>query len=1175
MALPATLVASAESLTLELEDKQIKAEFVEGEAIVKFNNELTTSQGGIKIQSIDESIDYVVEKTWNLDSPLQNNTSSVSIQSDDQESTATMALVKSDSLSTEQLITNLESQPNVQYAEPNYICRIVEIANDSEFSKQWGLKNTGQKVVGKAGKAGVDINVEAIWSQGVTGAPDKVVAVLDTGVDYNHEDLRDNMWHNPYKDDNSKNLPGEYGYDFYNDKDDPIDLHSHGTHCAGVLGAVGDNNKGISGVNKKVQIMALKFTDPRGNSSVARAVSAYEYMIKAKDLNVNLCAVNNSWAGTADITKESKAMLEAIDKLGKRGVISVCAAGNETNDNDANLQIPCGLDSPYIISVGAMDSYANLLGFSNYGRLSVDVIAPGSCIYSTILNNRYGMKNGTSMATPFITGSVALLGAYSDNKKLNWSQSEIRNRIIGGTVKNDSLKNKSISDGYFDLGEAIQTPNPVLNSVSNDQSTITINGQFFGNSKGSVNINGNISPKIVNWSDEKITLNMPNNFSSGTYEFIVKTTNNKTGRNDFTVEVENSTPFQNLNSIPKNISYNSAVTGGRLVAVGNYLYQLGGSLDPITKNNTQDYQSIYRYDINRNSWERLSVTLPDNYNDLFLPACVSGDKIYFILSPALGLKGGNLKLYTFDTSRNQITSKDIKNLPSSFLSHDFETYGRFSAWDSAMIYKNGKILIVGGSNIKGASSSNQKELETKNSFFTIDPDTATASNDLAQMPTGINAPQMHEINGKIFVVGQDQNKDIKTLIYNEKTNTWSYGADFPKTLSQQYSLTSAPYGQDKIIFTGMQTDNGDTLLYNTTSDSWSYTDLQLSPSKINKLIGVGYNNYFYAMGLDPRDNLVFKRTKSDGSSTERSIDIKIQPDENGKQNGSVKCNVDSAKPGDQVTLTAIANSGYVVQSVKLNGTELTPNALSSSLYISEDASASPFPNRDYKVYSFTMPDDDVLIDVSFAPNSTQNGFVKEGVDSNGFDNWVYYNNGIKVSGWQEIDGHRYYFNPKNNNVMQTGWLKTDSGEYYYFDVNVYRQPTRLSSPAEGLGRMHTGWANDGGNEWYYLDAKAQTFEQGRGKMSLGWFTDGGNDWYYCNANQSYQFYGKIETGWQLIDGNWYYFNQSEDYNLANYGKMLRYWQFINGVWYYFYDSGVMASNTYIDGYYIDSNGCYI
>lgn len=269
-----------------------KGDYVEGQALVLYkDNKISTKRAAQRALNVS---DISVSKVWNFDAAEESKgrastQSAASAQSSATTTSLTVGLVTSKTLSTKKLIEKLSADSDVQIAEPNY--RVHALTNDSYFSKQWGLKNTGQN----GGVEGNATNVEKKWEK-IKGSDDVVVAVVDTGVDYTHEDLKDNMWENTYQ----PKLRGEYGYDFANADTDPMDDEGHGTHCAGIIGAKGDNGVGVSGMNHNVKIMALKTLDDEGSGYEDDFVDAYNYINKALNLGVNIAAINNSWGGEVE-----------------------------------------------------------------------------------------------------------------------------------------------------------------------------------------------------------------------------------------------------------------------------------------------------------------------------------------------------------------------------------------------------------------------------------------------------------------------------------------------------------------------------------------------------------------------------------------------------------------------------------------------------------------------------------------------------------------------------------------------------------------------------------------------------------------------------------------------------------------------------------------------------------
>lgn len=260
-------------------------------------------------------------------------------------------------MSVGQALNIFRSEPAVKYAEPNYIYDLLATPNDTSFNQLWGLNNTGQSVNSTTGTSGCDISATQAWDT-ITNGSAKVVAVIDSGIDYNHTDISTNI---------------AAGYDFVADNASPIDSYGHGTHVAGTIGAIGNNATGVAGINWTAQIMPLRVGDSDGlyTSSI---IAAINYATTSGTVKI----INASWGGYTP----SDLIRDAISDAGAAGILFVAAAGNETNDNDTDPVYPASYGLSNIISVAATDQNDQLCSFSNYGKTSVHVGAPGRNIYS-------------------------------------------------------------------------------------------------------------------------------------------------------------------------------------------------------------------------------------------------------------------------------------------------------------------------------------------------------------------------------------------------------------------------------------------------------------------------------------------------------------------------------------------------------------------------------------------------------------------------------------------------------------------------------------------------------------------------------------------------------------------------------------------------------------------------
>ena len=358
--------------------------------------------------------------------------------------------------SVKQAIERYHQHPRVLYAEPNWIVHAVEnVPNDPRFNELWGLKNIGQTVGGIVGTTGADIDAGSAWDSS-TGNRSVVVAVIDTGVDYTHPDLAANV----YQGDCSNGFVGDcHGWNVAVSGDikpngNPMDDFGHGTHVSGTIGAVGNNGVGVAGVNWQVTILACKFLDSSGSGTTAGAIACLDYVAAQKNKGVNVIATNNSWGGVG----YSQALEDAIAAQRALGILFIAAAGNSSSDNDTAPFYPAGHYLPNVISVAATTATDDLAVFSNWGLRTVHMGAPGDQILSTMPNNSYGLLSGTSMATPHVTGVVALLKARYP--AATWV--EIKNRILAGGENIPSMAGTTATEKRLNANGALNCSNSVV-----------------------------------------------------------------------------------------------------------------------------------------------------------------------------------------------------------------------------------------------------------------------------------------------------------------------------------------------------------------------------------------------------------------------------------------------------------------------------------------------------------------------------------------------------------------------------------------------------------------------------------------------------------------------------------------------------------------------------------------
>lgn len=363
-----------------LKDNKIRAKYVPGEVLVKFRKGVNVKEA----KGISHKHAMTVKKRFKKLSQRWNRT---------------YLHLKSD-FTTDEMIRKLKKDPKVESVSPNYIRQLyVTFPDDASFNSLWGLNNTGQYVNGTTGTFDADIDAPEAWDTS-TGSKDVVVAVIDTGVDYSHEDLSANMWTNTAErngaqgidDDGNGYVDDIFGYDFAsdnigNDDLDPMDIDGHGTHVSGTIGAVGNNSIGVAGVNWDVKIMAIKTARPNGGFVIdSDVLDAIDYILTMKtEFDVDIAAINASWGGIG----YNPLLKDAIKSAGDAGIAFIAAAGNSAIDNDLLPHYPSSYRLPNLISVAAIDQNNDIAYFSNYGAGEVSLGAPGSNIYSTYLGGGY------------------------------------------------------------------------------------------------------------------------------------------------------------------------------------------------------------------------------------------------------------------------------------------------------------------------------------------------------------------------------------------------------------------------------------------------------------------------------------------------------------------------------------------------------------------------------------------------------------------------------------------------------------------------------------------------------------------------------------------------------------------------------------------------------------------
>ncbi len=351
----------------------------------------------------------------------------------------------------------IQEDPAVDFAEPNWIYTHQATSNDPYYTtgSLWGMYGDTSSPANQYGsQAGEG------WAANKIGSSTVYVGVIDEGIQIDHPDLQANVWVNPYDavdgrdNDGNGYVDDNNGWDFDGNNNTVYDggkrgtLDDHGTHVAGTIGAVGGNGIGVVGVNWQVKLISAKFLGRNGGTA-ASAIKAVDYITDLKRRhNLNIVATNNSWGGGGF----SQALQDAIERANAANILFIAAAGNGGTDgvgdnNDSAANYPSNYPNANVISVAAITNTGNLSSFSNYGSTTVDLGAPGSGIWSTTAYNTYSSYNGTSMATPHVTGAAALYAA----KNSGATAAAIKAAILNSVVLTPSLNGKTATGGRLNV----------------------------------------------------------------------------------------------------------------------------------------------------------------------------------------------------------------------------------------------------------------------------------------------------------------------------------------------------------------------------------------------------------------------------------------------------------------------------------------------------------------------------------------------------------------------------------------------------------------------------------------------------------------------------------------------------------------------------------------------------
>ena len=777
--------------------KTARLNYSEGEVLVKFKPGISPAEAGKRVSS-----------------PAVSAVREFRILS--KKRPAAYLLLRSGSLTTSELIAQLRKNPAVLGAWPNYRRQVSLLPDDQYFTSLWGLNNTGQSVDGVSGTPDADIDAPEAWNTG-TGSEAVIVAVIDTGVNYNHVDLTDNMWHNPGEipdnvldDDGNGFVDDYYGYDFAadnsgnNDSDPmPTGTHTpgHGSHVSGTIAGRGNNGLGVAGVCWQAKIMALKAQRPDGYLYDADCLEAIEYAIMMKELGHNIVAFNASYGGTGG--SDSDPVADAIESAGDAGIVFCASAGNDDSDNDAINQFPATYSAPSIISVAASDQDDELASFSCFGSHTVDLAAPGVSVYSTYwpTTTGYTYLDGTSMACPHVAGAVALMASqYPDETAYRRI-----NRLLSGVDKPGGFSGKTVTGGRLNLNNSISPGlvfNPFISGVSPDTGLsedmqLIITGLEFGTTAGTVIFSYASGQEEVNsqtWTNTEITVKVPALPSAGKYLAVKR----PDGRES------------NFHTVSAWQPKDSLILGNWAGAAAIYqakIYVFGGA-DSLNWTATT---SAGAYDPAADAWSGI-LSLP--VARAGLSAAELNGKIYCLggWSGKYDSAIDTVDVIAYDPATDTYTDKNSLPQARSF---------------AAAVNLNDAVYLIGGYN-NGSYTKTLYRYNTGGDSWT----------GLASMSVNRAGHGAVALNNRIYVFGGLSSAGHPLSsgeAYNPDTNSWSAIADMPIALFGLAAVTDGRYiyaaggsSSTASMFEGMSRVF---LKYNPATNTWSYT-----PGGIRELI---------------------------------------------------------------------------------------------------------------------------------------------------------------------------------------------------------------------------------------------------------------------------------------------------------------------------------------------------
>lgn len=666
----------------------------------------------------------------------------------------TIGRYHSERYTTKQMISAFNRKSQVIYSEPDYDCEILPITDDTWKEKQSSMEESIQD---SGGIHSSRMWIDYAWNQLITTIKDTetVIAVIDTGVDSIHPDLVEHMWMNTTK------LPGEHGYDVINGDQKPMDDNGHGTQCAAMIVSEIYNQWENIGSNPNSKIMSLKCMDKNGTGQTSTVVKAYQYMIEAKNQGVNVVAVNNCFG----VTEQSKVMEDIIREAGEKGILSIFADDTIVFNDARNKTYFTSYDSPYVI-----------------------------------------------VASPMVVAEATILTQLFPKEET----AKIRARIVGSGGETITAKPECI-EGQISMQRAINNPYAVIHSLDHTKGQLTLNGYFFGEDEGSVEINGQSTP-IIRWNDTSIVVDYGGDFDG--YATITLF------RGDDLTSTEQKLLLSNIKyqwtdeaNLPIELS------GMAVAAYQNNIFVFGG-----TKSDGTVSTKVFCYNTITKEWNE-KANLPELQDkSLFSDEIYAATVGNSIILSACDYQFNTFRYYQYSVAEDVWSEMELKVVPEL-------------RQNAMLVNYQGSIYMLGGF----ISDDNKKQQESSKDVWKLSGDFTTWER-VATLNEIRSYPIAAEVNKKLVITGGNSIAgDYATTTEVYDGSEVIIGADLPyKGLNNENTV----YGGDGALF--IMTDgvsfNPAGLNYDVVTNEWTANQYHKGYGKNTDFASTAVNGKLYLIG---------------------------------------------------------------------------------------------------------------------------------------------------------------------------------------------------------------------------------------------------------------------------------------------------------------------------------------